>query len=257
MNLKLETVVFAAGQGSRMESEIPKVLHPINGTPMILLTLKKLQELGITNIVVVVGYKAEDVKEAISQGVYSIHPGGVHLKFAFQEKQIGTANSLETALPYLERDTENILVLNGDDSAFYSTDTLAEFIEFHPPGGISAMTVSKPEALSVGRVIRNSNGGFEKILELNEYKESGLNSDEVNCGAYIFDRSWVEKNISKVPMSPKGEFYITELLNIAKNEGGSINLHQLKNPSEWHGINTKEDLERANKSGFRNLNRPE
>lgn len=245
MNLKLEAVVFAAGQGSRMESEVPKVLHPINGTPMILLTLKKLQELGINKIVVVIGYKSEEVKEAISQGIHSIHPGGVHLKFAFQEKQIGTANSLETALPYLEELTENILVLNGDDSAFYSVETLAKFIKFHPPGGISVMTVSKPNALNVGRVIRNSDGSFEKILELNEYKESGLNSNEVNCGAYIFEKVWVEKNINKVPVNPKGELYITKLLIIAKNEGVNVNLYKLKNPNEWHGINTKEDLEKA------------
>ncbi len=242
----IEAVVFAAGQGSRMESEVPKVLHPINGTPMILLTLKKLQDLGIINIVVVVGYKAEEVKKIISEGVKLIHPEGGKLKFAYQEKQIGTANSLETALPYLEPETENILVLNGDDSAFYSLETLTQFIKSHIGGAISMITVSKPEASNVGRVIRGANGSFENILEINEYLESGLTSDEVNCGAYIFDKDWVEGNINKVPKSPKGEFYITELLNIAKNEGVSINLYKLKDQNEWHGINTKEDWEKAN-----------
>lgn len=257
MNLhNLEAIVLAGGKGERMKSDTPKVLHQINGKPMIFYTLEKLIKLGIKNIIVVVGYKAGVVKKSIKSfvpeifqktlGACSDHLGGVHLKFAKQKELFGTADALKAALEKLNPETVSILVLNGDDSAFYSIETLRDFIESQPRGRISVITAIKPDA-EIGRIIRDQDGNFEKILEFSEYQESSSSSDEINCGTYLFELSWLKKNLNKVQKNPqKGEYYLTEALNIAKNMGEQINLFQLKDPDEWMGINTQEDLERAN-----------
>ncbi|MBI2022363.1 NTP transferase domain-containing protein [Candidatus Daviesbacteria bacterium] len=244
MYQNLGAVIFAAGEGKRMESDLPKVLHPINGTPMILITLKKLVDLGIQNITVVVGYKAEEVKKVIH---LAFHLRGVKLKYALQEKPLGTADALKTALKVIKPQTEQILVLNGDDSVFYSEQTLNDFISSHlvSDAFVSVLTVNKDDADLIGRVVRDDQGKFLKILEHADYLESGHNSKEINCGTYVFNKRWLESNISKVPINQKGEYYLTDLINIDKEEGFHINLVELKNPQEWLGINTKEELEKA------------
>lgn len=246
VNNFLEAIVLAGGKGERMKSETPKVLHEITGRPMVFYTLEKLIKLGVKNIIVVVGYKAVEVKKAIE---LAFHLGGVKLKFAHQANPIGTADAVKAALLYLNPKTEKVLITNGDDSAFYSLKTLLDFLASHTRCvgiKISAITTIKQDVGEIGRIIRDKNGDFEKALEFNEYQKSGLNSDEINCGAYIFDKEWLEKNISKVQKNPqKGEYYLTELLNIARIYGEKINLFKLKNPDEWLGINTPEDLEKA------------
>lgn len=240
----LEAIVLAGGRGERMGSGTPKVLHEINGKPMIFYTLEKLFALGIKNIIVVVGYKAEEVKKAIE---LAFHLGGGKLKFAHQANPLGTADALRVSLSQADPSIQTILVLNGDDSAFYSLKTLTDFLASHLSSGnvISTITTVK-KAIDIGRIIRNMDGNFEKVLEFNEYQKSGLNSDEVNCGAYVFDKKWLEENIIKVKKNPqKGEYYLTDLLNIAKNMGKKINLFKLKNSDEWQGINTQEDLKKA------------
>jgi bifunctional UDP-N-acetylglucosamine pyrophosphorylase / glucosamine-1-phosphate N-acetyltransferase len=243
MDNNLAAIVLAGGKGVRMESDTPKVLHQISGKPMIFYTLEKLEGMGIQNIVVVVGYKAEEVKQAIISQNFKV-------QFAFQPEQHGTADAVKTAMQFLGESAETVLVLNGDDSAFYSRNTLADFIASHkendPP--ISAITAMRPDASSVGRIIRDPDGSFSKILEFNEYQSSKMQSNEINCGAYIFNIKFLKENLPKVPMSQKGEYYLTELLNIAKESGKKVNLFELQNLQEWQGINTKEELLEANKS---------
>jgi bifunctional N-acetylglucosamine-1-phosphate-uridyltransferase/glucosamine-1-phosphate-acetyltransferase GlmU-like protein len=241
-NNNLSAIILAGGKGVRMQSEIPKVLHPISGKPMIFYTLEKLFDMGIQNIVVVVGYKAEEVKQSISKQF--------NVQFAFQPEQLGTADAVKMAMPFLGASTDKVLVLNGDDSAFYSRNTLTDFIASHEQNNlpISAITAMKPDASTIGRVIRNPDGSFSKILEFNEYVSSGLQSMEINCGAYIFNIKFLKENLPKVQMSQKGEYYLTELLNLTQESGGEINLFELQNLREWQGINTREELLEANKS---------
>jgi bifunctional UDP-N-acetylglucosamine pyrophosphorylase/glucosamine-1-phosphate N-acetyltransferase len=241
--INLAAIVLAGGKGVRMESETPKVLHQISGKPMIFYTLEKLEAMGIQNIVVVVGYKAEEVKQAIISQNFKV-------QFAFQPEQQGTADAVKTAMQFLGESADKVLVLNGDDSAFYSRNTLADFIASHeendPP--VSAITAMRPDALTIGRIIRDPEGSFSKILEFNEYQASKMQSNEINCGAYIFNIKFLKENLPKVPMSQKGEYYLTELLNIAKEMGKKVNLFELQNLQEWQGINTQEELLEANKS---------
>lgn len=238
---KVAAVVLAAGKGTRMNSGTPKVLHQILDKPMIFYPLEKVKNLGIKNIYVVVGYQAEKVKKTVAQTN--------NCQFAMQRHTLGTAHALKQALRLIDPKHKDILVVNGDDSAFYAIDTLRSLITSHQKNKavMTMMTMEKKEPNHLGRVIRDNKGNFLQILEWLDFQKSGLKTNEANCGAYVFDRKWLQDNINRVPKSSKGEYYITELLNIAKEESLPINLYPLKNSDEWVGINTPEELAQANR----------
>lgn len=242
----ISAILLAAGKGTRMNSDKPKVLHEIGGKPMIEYTLNKLKSLGIKDIVVVVGYGAEEVKTCI----------GPKCHFAHQENhQGGTGDAVKAGLHEVSNNSDTVMVLYGDDSAFYKVDTLKQFIAFHlggetdtTPGEISIITADKSQTERIGRIIRDEGGKFKKTMEVWEYEKSGLFSEEVNCGVYLFDKNWLVNHIDKIKNdNDKKEYRITDILNIAHSESTKIGLFKLKDPNEWVGINTMEDLERARK----------
>lgn len=239
-NKKIAAVVLAGGKGTRMKSSRPKVLHKIGSQPMIFYSLSNLLELGINNTYVVIGHKGELVKKSISE-IFNC-------KFVMQGKPLGTAHALKQALKKVGDEFEDILVVNGDDSAFYSQKTLSNFLLSHSKFGAKAtmMTLKLGDDNQLGKVTVDSKGNFLKIVEDKEYRESNLKTDIVNCGAYVFDTSWLKENIDKVPLSQKGEYYITELLNISKSEDYKVNLFTLKDPKEWVGVNSRDELKFAN-----------
>ena len=235
----LTAVVLAGGKGTRMKSDTPKVLHSLGDQPMVFVTLQKLKDLGISDIKVVVGHKADEVRDVIS--------AKFNVDFVLQPEPLGTGHALDCALQQIPNSTE-ILVVNGDDSAFYKIETLIRFMQSHTQteAVVSMITLQITRDSQLGRVIRNESGEFEQILESKEYLVRGLHSDEINCGAYLFDYQWVRQNSSSIPLSEKGEYYITELLNIAKAQSQKINLFQIQDEREWVGINTQEELQFAN-----------
>jgi bifunctional UDP-N-acetylglucosamine pyrophosphorylase / glucosamine-1-phosphate N-acetyltransferase len=240
--MSIQAIVLAGGRGKRMNSDKPKVVLPLGGKPMLYYTIRNLKRAGFEDIIIVVGFKADEVKK-------TLEPLG-DFTFAKQAQPLGTADALKTGMKKLDKVTETILVVNGDDSAFYKKETLKAFVDSHikHDAAISMLTTQVPEGAHLGRVVRDKDNEFDLILEHPEYVSSGLSSTEVNCGAYVFNVRWVKQNISLVePSELSGEYYIISLLNIAKSEGSRVNLFQLSNPDEWQGVNTPEDLEKANK----------
>jgi bifunctional UDP-N-acetylglucosamine pyrophosphorylase / glucosamine-1-phosphate N-acetyltransferase len=239
LNNKIAAIVLAGGKGKRMQSDLPKVLHQIASVPMVFYTLKTLGKLGFT-IFVVVQNEESPVKKEI-EGNFDCH-------FAYQITPLGTGHALNTALLEIPESTDTLLVLNGDDSAFYSTKTLKEYLNSHKlqQAAVSALTLIIKDDRALGRIIRDMNGNFLKNLESKEYLASGLKSDEINCGCYIFEVKWLKENIKKLQLSMTSEFYITDLLNIAKKQGANINLFTLEDEAEWVGVNTQDDLKIAN-----------
>lgn len=237
----ISAIVLAAGKGTRMKSELPKVLHQIGNKPMIQHTLDTLSSLNFGQIIVVVGYGADQVQDAL----------GPNYIYAFQENPAGgTADAVKVGLSKLDKKYETILVVGGDDSAFYKPETLSAFLRFHLEGDytISAITTEKPQTERLGRIIRDEAGDFENTMETWEYEKSGLYSDEVNCGTYIFQTNWLKDNIDKIDNNnDKSEYRITEALNLAHTQKKKIGLFKLSNPDEWVGVNTPEDLEKAKK----------
>ncbi len=239
---KIAAVIMAGGKGTRMKSEKPKVLHEIGGEPMIFHTIRNIQALGISDIFTVVSYKSQEVVDAIAP-IFNVN-------FAQQLEPLGTGDAVRSAIQKMTNNYQTILVVGGDDSAFYSPSTLRELISSHEDSKsvITMMTLVDPEKERMGKVFRKANGEFDQLLEYSDYSQLNLTSSEVNCGVYLFDYSWLKEHIDKIEKnSTKGEYYLTELMNMAKDQGKKINIYLLQNKSEWFGVNTPEELAEANR----------
>jgi len=231
----LAVIVMAGGKGVRMESDFPKVLHKIAGRPMIDYSLSNLRSAHFGEIVVVIGYKKQEVINRVQGAV----------KLAVQEIPIGTGHAAKVGLEKIDERFSNFLVVNGDDSAFYSPKTILYLIEQHKMQNavFTFATVLSDRVGKLGEIVRDKSGNVKEI----KYwagKEDAPRKGEINCGAYVFDRAWFERNIVKVEKNEKGEYYITDLIDIAiKNKDKLIALRIPKD--EWVGVNTKEELKIA------------
>lgn len=246
---KIAAIVLAGGKGTRMQATLPKVLHHIIDKPMIYYTLENLGKLGISETFVVVGHQSEEVKEKISSKF--------HCQFAYQSEPLGTGHAVECALSEIDDRVETVLVMNGDDSAFYKIPTLKEFITSHCTSKcpVSMVTLKLVRERKLGRVVRDSRGQFEMIIEAERENDQEIISDEINCGLYLFNLKWLKENIDKIKMSEKGEYYLTDIFNLAKELDFCVNLFCLENEEEWVGVNTPDELALANermKKRFKN-----
>lgn len=234
---KITAIILAGGKGTRMQSSLPKVLHKIAEKPLIIHTLEKLSKLQIEEIIVVVGHKRDEIKKVV----------GSSLKYAHQVKQLGTGHAVIQALPFLPSETNTVLVLNGDDSAFYKHDTLSEIIQKHleSHSKMTILTTIKEGTDVSGRVIRNHFGKIEGIKANSMFSEKELEkNNELVCGLYLFERTWLEEKLPKVEISPKGEYNITGLIEVAIRESVLQDL-RLDDPGEWQSINTQRELQTA------------
>lgn len=238
MNLNdLAVIILAAGRGTRFGESYTKLLHPIFDKPLIYYPIQNLKNLNVQNIIVVVS--DPKVEEEVRKYI--------NCDFAYMEKPTGTADAVKVALPKIPKNVKTLLVLNGDDATLYSKKTLEEFLDSHNEreAKISMMTLLTKRKMEVGRIVRNSDKKFSKILEYKEYQESGIKSQEINCGVYLIDLEFAKENLPNIQRSQSGENYLTDLLNIAKEKGEGINLFVLKDHSQWIGINDKKDLKYA------------
>ena len=230
-------IVFAAGLGTRMKSTLPKVLHKVVGLPMISYTLSNLRKAKFGEIIVVVGHKKLLVMKEVGLGVI----------FAHQRKRLGTGDALLSGLQKLEKGIKDVVVLNGDDSAFYNPETLSNILNNHKESGavMTFATLILDNSFGLGRVLRIENGLPLKIVEEKEASEEEKKIKEVNIGLYVFNRVWAERNIKKIEKSPGGEYYIVDLVKIALDQGEKVNLYNLGSQNEWIGVNTLEQLKEA------------
>ena len=202
--------------------------------------MESVQSLGFSKIYVVVGHKSEEVKKEISSKFKCI--------FALQKEPLGTGDAVKSALDKIEENLDDLLVLNGDDSAFYSLQTLEQFIADHKKNNcpVSLMTLKIIRERRLGRVLRNNQGNFEKITEAERSDNPEISSDEINCGLYLFNQKWLKENIDKIKLSDRGEYYLTDIFNLAKEQGDCVNIFSLEDEREWVGVNTPDELVLAN-----------
>ncbi|MDD2823318.1 MAG: sugar phosphate nucleotidyltransferase [Candidatus Daviesbacteria bacterium] len=236
----LAAIVLAGGKGTRMQATLPKVLHHIADQPMIFYTLETINKLGLSQVYVVVGHQSKEVRKRISSKF--------KCKFAYQPKPLGTGHAVECALEKIGDNTSTIIVLNGDDSAFYKISTLQKLLTSHFESNcpVSMMTLNINRNRRLGRIIRDEQGNFEKIVEAEKDPANGINSDEINCGLYVFNVKWLKENIDNIKLSDRGEYYLTDIFNLAKTNNICINLFNLKSKDEWVGVNTPDELSLAN-----------
>lgn len=236
----LAGIILAAGKGSRMKSKsFNKVTLLLGGKPMIVHGVELLSRLKLSPIVVVVGFAKESVKKLIKEDVL----------FAEQKKRLGTANALAVGLKILPKNTPDVLVIQGDDSAFYKKDNLENLINLHRQNrnAMTLLTAQVSDPSGLGRIIRDKDGKIISITEEKNASERQKKINEINPACYIFSINFLNKYLAEVPKDPVSkEFYLVSLLEIAIKNKQKVEDIKGRN-APWRGVNTKEELEEAQK----------
>ena len=230
--MKLGVLILAAGQGTRMKSAMPKVLHKIAGKPMLAHVIERAQQLHPAKIVVVYGHGGEQVRQQLSS---------YEVEWALQEQQLGTGHAVMQGMHALDS-VDKVLVLYGD-VPLIQADTLQHLIDASMEASIGMLTVRVDEPYGYGRIVRDE---FERIIRIVEHKDASadeLTIDEINVGIMAMDRSelttWLEAlNNDNV----QNEYYLTDVIDMAVNDGHVVASVQPHSAEEVEGINDRVQL---------------
>ena len=236
--MKLAAVVLAAGLGTRMNSSVPKVLNDLNGTLMLQHVLNTLYKLKPKRIVVVAGMHIEEIKKSIQDGS--------NIFFAHQKEARGTGDALVKAVPSLRGFQGTVLVVNGD-TPLITPETLKKFLLLHTKrrDTLSLISFISREPDSYGRVIRDERENVLSIIENRDATVSQKSIKEVNSGVYAIESQGMGLLKAMKLNESKGEYYLTDLVHIAKNKGVKIDAFCMGSKDEFIGINTHQELEKA------------
>jgi bifunctional UDP-N-acetylglucosamine pyrophosphorylase/glucosamine-1-phosphate N-acetyltransferase len=232
-------IVLAAGKGTRMKSDLAKVLHPVFFAPMICHVLAAVQHLAPVETVVVTGHQAEQVEE-----VLAAYP----VKFARQSEQLGTGHAVLIAEESLRGKTGVALILCGD-TPLIRPETLQAMVASHllQQRALSVMTTIVPDPTHYGRIVTNFQGGIERIVEEKDATAVERALCEVNAGIYCVDLAFLFAALKKVGTDNKqGEVYLTDIVAIARSHGLDVGRFVCPDPLEITGVNSRVELARAN-----------
>lgn len=234
--MTLATVVLAAGQGTRMKSDIPKVLHPVGGKPMVLRAVETAARLSDKPPVLVVGHGAEGVQAAV----------GDRAKFVLQAEQLGTGHAVMQAAEIL-RGQADIIVVWYADMPLLRPDTLQELIrqQAQNTGPVTLLTVTVSDPRGFGRIVRHASGSVTAIVEERECTPEQAQIRELNAGVYAFNGPWLIENLFRLKPKSKGEYYLTDLIEIANQQGLNVIGVAIDDVDEVIGVNTRVHLSEA------------
>ena len=241
------TVILAAGKGTRMKSNLPKVLHPLAGRPMIHYSLDLARTVGELPPVVVVGHQAETVKAAVGSGV----------TFVEQTEQLGTGHAVMQAETALAGRADTIVVFAAD-MPLITPDTLKRLLGVHDARqpAVTMLSVIADDPRGFGRVVRDEQGRARAIVEEIEATEEQKAIRELNAGVYAFRAAWLWPALRRLQPSPrKGEYYLTDLIGLAVAEGLHVEVVTTDTPEEVLGVNTRVHLAEAEAVMRRRTNR--
>jgi bifunctional UDP-N-acetylglucosamine pyrophosphorylase/glucosamine-1-phosphate N-acetyltransferase len=216
-----------------MKSELPKMLHPLAGKPLVMHALTAAAALTDEPPVVVVGYGEDSVRRAVGEAA----------RFALQEKQLGTANAVQAAERLLGHEDGLILVTYAD-MPLLKSETLRHLLAMQAenPGPITMLSVMLDDPHGFGRVVRGEDGHVLAIVEEAVATPEQLAIRELNASAFVFRSQWLWPALRRVRMSPKGEYYLTDLVEIAVADGQQVRAFCTPDPTEAVGVNTRVHL---------------
>ncbi|MEJ2707404.1 MAG: bifunctional UDP-N-acetylglucosamine diphosphorylase/glucosamine-1-phosphate N-acetyltransferase GlmU [Anaerolineales bacterium] len=234
--MKITSVILAAGKGTRMRSDLPKVLHPLLGKPMFQYAIETARQVTGSDPLMVIGHEAEAVRKAV----------GSRARLVVQEPQLGTGHAVQQSESMFKERSQLVLVTSAD-MPLLTPETLNALVEkqVHNSGPFSMLTVIRADAGGFGRVIRDEHGQVVAIVEEAQATQEQLAIQELNVGAYCFDAQWLFQALPRIPLSPKGEYYLTDLVAIAVAEGTSVQALVAPEAEETIGINTRVHLAEA------------
>ncbi|MGM8215712.1 bifunctional UDP-N-acetylglucosamine diphosphorylase/glucosamine-1-phosphate N-acetyltransferase GlmU [Bacillaceae bacterium W0354] len=239
-------VVLAAGIGSRMKSKLYKVLHPVCDKPMVQHVVDQLNQLNLEQIITVVGFGAEKVQEQL----------GHDTEYVIQEEQLGTGHAVQMAEPHLSHKSGTTIVVCGD-TPLLTANTLQRLMEYHENEHAKAtvLTAIIENPSGYGRVIRNSQGELEKIIEDKDASDEEKLVNEINTGVYCFDNDLLFTALKQVTNNnAQGEYYLPDVLQIAKHHGEKVLAFSTEDFEETIGVNDRVALSNAEKIMRRRIN---
>lgn len=244
--MKTTAVILAAGHGTRMHSDLPKVLHPLSGRPLVTYSIQAAQQATGAQPVMIIGHGAETVRQA----------AGESAQFAIQDPQLGTGHALQQAEALLSGSTELVLVLSAD-MPLLTPKTLSSLIQAQEKhtGPVTMLTLVSDDSRGFGRVIRSSDGRVQQIVEEAQASAEQLAIRELNAGVYCFRADWVWQALRRISLSPKGEYYLTDVIGIAAADGLPVQAITLDDADESIGINTRVHLAQAEAAMRARINR--
>jgi bifunctional UDP-N-acetylglucosamine pyrophosphorylase/glucosamine-1-phosphate N-acetyltransferase len=234
--MKTSAIVLAAGKGTRMKSELPKVLHPVCEKPMILHIIDKLDAIGVQDVIAVVGHKAEKVKEVV----------GLRVKYAEQTEQKGTGHAVMQAVPFLNEEG-NTLIITGD-TPLIQEKTLLSLIENHiQTDNDGTVLITKfDDPTGYGRIIRNSVEEVVGIVEEKDANEEQKKIKEVNTGIFCFKNKALIEGLPLLDSNNiQNEYYLTDMVSIFNKQGKKFGSYLLSDNEQVMGVNDREQLAQA------------
>ena len=239
LDVSLAVVILAAGQGTRMKSGLPKVLHRAAGRPMLEHVLLAARTLEPERIVIVTGHGADDVE------VFFANSG---VTFARQHEQLGTAHAFKQAIPALEGFHGEILVLYGD-TPMLKSETLKAALEQHleTKSGMTVLTADVDNPSGYGRIMRDSSGQVLKIVEEKGASVTEKTVKEINSGVYAFSSRALELVHQIGSENAAKEFYLTDILELYRKAGDGVRAYKSTDPTELEGVNDRVQLAAADK----------
>ncbi len=242
----VSAVVLAAGEGTRMRSSTPKVLHPLCGRPMLLHVLDALELLPLERIVVVVGHTAEHVTKTLQEQL----TGDVPVEFVEQHRQRGTGDAMSVALTAnaFDHDLEDDLIVVAGDVPLLRAETLARLATEHrrADAAASLLTARVPDPTGYGRIVRDEQGRVDRIVEQADADPGELAIDEVNPSIYCFRRGLLAPALRRLsPENAQGEYYLTDVVAVLRQAGHVVLAVEAEDPTDAFGVNDRAQLAEA------------
>jgi UDP-N-acetylglucosamine diphosphorylase/glucosamine-1-phosphate N-acetyltransferase len=231
-------VILAAGKGKRMKSDLPKVFHKLHGKPMVEYVIDTAKELGVKRIILVIGHRWEKGKKSLEH---------LNVEFVVQERQLGTGHAVLQTKELLFNFEGDVLILCGD-VPLLRPDTLKQLITEHRERKAHAtvLTAIFDDPAGYGRVIRDKSSLVQKIVEDKDATAEERKVREINTGTFCFDRASLFSVLEKVRNDNKqGEYYLTDTLKLLLDQKRPIWAVVASDPSETMGINSAEELKKA------------
>ncbi|MDB6063517.1 MAG: glmU [Verrucomicrobiaceae bacterium] len=230
--MKLEVVILAAGQGTRMRSALPKVLHPLAGKPLVHHVIDTASALNAAAIHTVIGHGAEQVQKQLQQ---------LPTRWVMQEKQLGTGHAVAQATPAVNDDSI-VLVLYGD-VPLAQTDTLQKLLSLVNEEQIAVLTVDLPDPTGYGRMLRDDANSIVAIVEQKDANAEQLKIREVNTGILAAPAKLLKQWLPQLSANnAQGEYYLTDIIGLAVSNGIKVAAHQPQSHWEVQGVNNRLQL---------------